>query len=145
MKRLHDLLKPELDRETYTKLKNRVRELSDGLENLQDGEEFKAMFYLSELEQVGKQWATILIWPNENLVSWAKKAPFEYGNNTGRPIQKKTTKCPQCGLTPLTKVTKYCITCEKYVIFNHTDNEFTPVIQVTDELIITSDYNSLRQ
>jgi len=133
---LKEAMKPKLNEETYNYLTERIKFLAKKLDEVEDGEEFKALYYISELSRVCRGWTEVFDWTDERWIAFAKTLSFESGNTVGLPL-KKGKNCPQCGLTPL--VDQYCPTCEKFVVFRHTTNYPSPVLQVTEELIITSD------
>ncbi len=138
---LLDILKPTLNKEKYEELKGRVKELSDGLNELGDSyqEISRAMYYLSELRKVGEKWTTLFNWPQTELVDWVTQecSKVEKGNNTGIAVNVTKRNCPRCGLTPLTTPDQYCVTCDKYVIFTHCGDDAVG-LSVTNELILTS-------
>lgn len=129
------LLKPKLKEETYARLKKKVKELAQKLEEVPVGEEHKSLYLLSELQKAGSEWVEVYEWTDSELLEFVKTFSFESGNSEGIPV-RKSVNCPLCGLTPLDN--KYCQTCEKFVIFRHS-GETPSYIQVTNELIITID------
>lgn len=132
-RQLEILLKPKLKEKTYVRLKKKVKELAQKLEEVPVGEEHKSLYLLNELQKVGREWVEVYEWSSQELLDFAKTVSFEEGNNEGIPV-RTSVNCPQCGFTPLKD--QYCSTCEKFVILRHLGG-FPTSIQVTRELIIT--------
>lgn len=130
------LLKPKLNKKVYDRLTTQVKTLAQKLENIPDGEEYKALYILSELQKTGSEWVDVYEWPREEFVRFAATIPFETGNSNGVPVNKTKENCPQCGLTPL--VDQFCNTCNKFVIFRFS-KDYPTRLTVTDELILATD------
>jgi hypothetical protein len=146
---LIDLIKPRVKKDKFSKIKERVKELSEALEKLEtnNSDAGKAMYYLAELKEVGSQWADIVEWPNPSTVNFVRDnfQSHKEGKFSEKSNIRTAVNCPRCGLTPLTsppveytaKLSDYfCYTCDRFVIFNKAFYTGTRRVRVEDEYIL---------
>lgn len=132
--------RPNLDK--YHKAKAQIKEIQEKLDGLGDSpiEVARSLHLIEKLGQISSEWVDLFNWTHPIFERIDKERSFEKGNNVGFKITPSTKNCPYCGLTPLRD--QFCSTCGKYVVFTH-KGAFPEVLEVTDELIITKDYQAV--